>query len=379
MMTNDPEKLLSKYNAGLCTEAEKAMVESWYLKLSAEEAAQLDKTSALRNKEAIWKELSANKTRKYSRRLKFAAAAAFLLVGSITALYYRQSETVKSAVSRQVNSTAIVPGGNKAFLTLADGRKISLTDADSGEIAQQEGLSIHKTADGQLVYAVADQKKRDRKGMSAFNTIETPKGGQYQVNLPDGTKVWLNSSSSLRYPTKFENERRVVQLKGEGYFEVAKRKVKFLVETGGQEVEVLGTHFNISSYADEKDIQTTLLEGSVRVNIADGAEKISRLLKPGEQSLVTGSGIVVRDADMEAVMAWKNGDFVFKKEDLKSIMNKIARWYDVEVVYSENLDHLKFGGYVSRSKSISSVLKVMESTGKVKFSIAGKKVIVSRP
>lgn len=378
-MTNDPEKLLSKYNAGLCTETEKAMVESWYLKLSSEEAAQLDKTSALSNKEAIWRDLSANRARKYSRRLKFAAAAVLLMVGSITAIYYRQSETVKYAVSGQVKSSTIVPGGNKAFLTLADGRKISLTDAASGEIAKQEGLSIHKTADGQLVYAVADQEKRDREGASAFNTIETPKGGKYQVNLPDGTKVWLNSSSSLRYPTKFENERRVVELKGEGYFEVAKRKVKFLVETGGQEVEVLGTHFNISSYADEKDTQTTLLEGSVRVNITDRAEKISRLLKPGEQSLVTESGILVRAADMEAVMAWKNGDFVFKKEDLKSIMNKIARWYDVEVVYSENLDHLKFGGYVSRSKSISSVLKVMESTGKVKFSIEGKKVIVNRP
>lgn len=378
-MTDDPEELLNKYNAGLCTEEERAAVESWYLKLSSAEAENFDAASAERTKAIVWSSLTANKPVVKTYRLRYRAAAAIFIIGIAGYFYLNPAATEQQlAVHRSKNNT-IVPGSNKAFLTLADGRKISLTDVNTGEIVKQEGLSINKTADGKIVYTVVDHEKNSGKEKTAFNTIQTPNGGQYQVNLPDGTKVWLNAASSLRYPTKFAGDIRAVELTGEGYFEVAKVHIPFVVKTSGQEVEVLGTHFNINSYNDEDDIKTTLLEGSVRVTPL-GVNKNNRgkLLKPGEQSRLNESGLKVKSVDTESIVAWKNGDFVFNGEDLKSIMKKVARWYDVEVVYKGDFDHLKFGGYISRSKNISAVLDIMESTGKVDFNIKGKLITVSR-
>lgn len=384
-MAKDPGELLDKYNAGLCSEEEKIIIESWYLKLSADEAHDLDMASIERTKEAAWKSLTANQSGVKKRGLNFwLSAAVLLIVGSIGFFYFSLSKT-QPALVRTAKKNDVAPGGNKAFLTLADGRKISLTDASSGEIVKQGGLSIQKTADGKLVYTIVAADKGGKEVLS-FNTIETPKGGQYQINLPDGTKVWLNSASSLRYPTKFTGT-RVVELTGEGYFEVAKLKVNnqksgtssvpFIVKTSGQEVEVLGTHFNINSYKEEEGIKTTLLEGAVRVIPSDDKEKEhSKVLKPGEQALLSDHAIKVKPVDTEAIMAWKNGDFAFKGDNLKDIMNRVARWYDVEVVYKGDFGHLKFGGYISRSKNISEVLNIMESTGKVHFIIDGKKITV---
>lgn len=379
-MTDDPEKLLDKYNAGLCTEEERAAVESWYLKLSSAEVEDLDTGSAERTKRIVWSSLTANKPVVKTSRLKYWAAAAAVFIIGLAGYFYSSPVTPKQQLAaHQSKNNTIVPGSNKAFLTLADGRKISLTDANSGEIVKQEGLSINKTADGKIVYTVVDQEKNAGQEKMAFNIIETPKGGQYQINLPDGTKVWLNAASSLRYPTKFAGSIRKVELTGEGYFEVAKVHIPFVVKTLGQEVEVLGTHFNINSYKDEDDIKTTLLEGSVRV-IPVGTNKNyhAKLLKPGEQSQLNEGDLKVKAVDTESIVAWKNGDFIFKGDDLKSIMKKVARWYDVEVVYKGDFDNLKFGGYISRSKNISAVLNIMESTGKVDFNIKGKLVTVSR-
>lgn len=379
-MTEDPEKLLDKYNAGLCTEEERNAVESWYLKLSSAEIEGLDTASAERTKAIVWSSLTANEPVVKTYRLRYwAAAAAVVIIGISGYFYSNPAPTEQQLVVHQSKSNTIVPGSNKAFLTLADGRKISLTDANSGEIVKQEGLSINKTADGKIVYTVVDHGKNDGQEKTAFNTIETPKGGQYQINLPDGTKVWLNAASSLRYPTKFAGNIRKVELTGEGYFEVAKVHIPFVVKTLGQEVEVLGTHFNINSYRDEDDVKTTLLEGSVRViPLGTNKNNYSKLLKPGEQSQLNEGDLKVKAVDTESIVAWKNGDFIFKGDDLKSIMKKVARWYDVEVVYKGDFDNLKFGGYISRSKNISAVLNIMESTGKVDFNIKGKLVTVSR-
>jgi transmembrane sensor len=377
-MTDDPQKLLDKYNAGLCTEEEKAAVESWYLKLSSTDVEGLDIASAARTKAMVWSSLIANEpVLKTRRQWYLASAAAVFVIGFAGYFYLSPATTAQQLAVHQPKNNKIVPGSNKAFLTLADGRKISLTDANSGEIVKQEGLSINKTADGKIVYTVVDQGKNGGLEKIAFNTIETPKGGQYQINLPDGTKVWLNAASSLRYPTKFAANIRKVELTGEGYFEVAKVHIPFVVKTAGQEVEVLGTHFNINSYKDEDDIKTTLLEGSVRV-IPFGTHKnnSSKLLKPGEQSQLNESDIKVKAVDTESIVAWKNGDFVFKGDDFRTIMNKVARWYDVEVIYKGDFDNLKFGGYISRSKDISAVLNIMESTGKVRFTVEGKKITV---
>jgi transmembrane sensor len=379
-MQKDPRKLLEKYKAGNCADKEKAIVESWYLELQSGEAAPAHGIIK-GTKEEIWDSLSANQSKSVKKHylLRVATwAAAIIIIGSISLVYLNKTRKPQ-LVGRISKNNDIAPGSNKAFLTLADGRKISLTDAANGQLVKQQGLVINKTADGQLVYTVADSGNEDHEGRILFNTIETPKGGKYQINLSDGTRVWLNAASSLRYPTKFIGNTRTVELTGEGYFEVAKvvtraaKRIPFMVKSGGQEVEVLGTHFNINSYKDEENIKTTLLEGAVRVVQQNKHEVV---LKPGEQSQLNENTINVKTVDTETVMAWKEGDFVFDGDDLKSIMRKVARWYDVEVIYKGEFDNLRFGGFISRTKNISSVLGIMESTGRIHFAIEGKRVTV---
>lgn len=379
-MQQDPLKLLEKYKAGNCSEEEKAIVETWYLQLSTQHTPEEQRIE--HTKKEVWEALMNHGRKKNRMRTLFkifvpvAAVLALAVVASI--LYFRSPVPLSQGNAEIVKTHKIVPGSNKAYLTLANGHRISLTDAANGTIQQQMGLTISKTADGTLVYEVANAAQQSNQDEILYNTIETPKGGQYQINLPDGTKVWLNAASSLKYPTQFVGNNRVVELNGEGYFEVSKNEnKKFIVKTGMQQVEVLGTHFNINAYRDEASVKTTLLEGAVRVSLKDGRkEEESRLLKPGQQSEQSGNSIDVRNVDAENVVAWKKGDFIFNGEELSGIMRKIARWYDVEVVYKGNFEDLKFGGYISRSKNISSVLGIMESTGKIHFQIQGKTIIV---
>ena len=376
-MQKDPHKLLEKYKAGNCSEKEKAVVESWYLELQSKEHTPAPETIS-HTKEEVWAALSAGKNMPvqkmwYAGISRFVAWAAVLFVIASAGLVYLNARHNDLPAKHPISKTNdVAPGGNKAFLTLADGRKISLTDAANGDIAEQAGLTISKTADGQLVYTATGNGKE---GAGLFNTIETPNGGKYQINLPDGTRVWLNAASSLRYPAKFSGNTRLVELTGEGYFEVAKnREMPFVVKTANQQVQVLGTHFNINSYKDEDEVKTTLVEGSVRVSPATEGKNI--VLKPGEQSQFNGKGMNVKMVDVETVLAWKQGDFIFDGDDLKSIMRKVARWYDVEVIYKGEFDNMKFGGLISRSKNISSVLGIMEETGSVRFVIEGKRVTV---
>jgi len=357
MKTNEPGKLLDKYNAGLCTPEEQAIVESWYLKLSKSDADGLDLSSVEKTGNEVWSALSAHthsqaiqaiKKRNY---LKYWPAAA-VLITAIGFSLYNVKNTAPQSKAELTKSQDIMPGGNKALLTLASGKKMALE---------------------QQVYTVPQAKGQEQDG---YNLIETPRAGQYQVNLPDGTRVWLNAASSLRYPSRFSGTNRTVELTGEGYFEVAKNKQHpFVVKTEQQEVQVLGTHFNINSYTDESSTSTTLVEGSVRVTALNGE---NRLLKPGEQSQLKGKVMEVAQVDPETVLSWKNGDFVFQGDDFKSIMRKISRWYDVEVVYEGDFADLKFGGYISRTKNISAVLSIMESTGKVHFNVKDKRITVSR-
>jgi transmembrane sensor len=224
---------------------------------------------------------------------------------------------------------------------------------------------------------IGQNTKDDMPTKTVYNTIETPKGGQYRIDLPDGTMVWLNAGSSLRYPNRFAGQERKVALTGEAYFEVAKNKqMPFRVVSGKQVVEVLGTHFNINAYTDEASVKTTLLEGSVNVLLQETHQ--SELLNPGQQAVVkyNGSSIVVQPVKVEEAVAWKNGYFMFVDADLESIMRQLARWYDVEVAYEGNLGSLKFGGMVSRSKSIAQTLRILELTGNVRFKVAGRRVTV---
>ncbi len=311
------------------------------------------------------------KTVKLWPRIVAAAAVAVVIFGA--GLWYFGDKGIDT--KQQVIAEQIIPGGNKAILTLANGEKISLTDAVNGQLATQSGMRITKTADGQLVYEVAKDGS-SATGTPQYNTIEVPVGGQWQAVLSDGSRVWLNALSSITFPTSFTGKERKVEIKGEAYLEIAHNKSKpFKVSSLGQTIEVLGTHFNVMAYPEDKVIKTTLLEGSVKI-ARDGR---TALLKPGEQAQATNGNIKVTDeVDMEDVVAWKNGYFKFD-ENLESIMSKVARWYDVEVVYNYKPDaNLQFAGKVSRAKNISALLKIIEFNGDVHFKIEGRRVIVMR-
>ena len=301
-----------------------------------------------------------------------SAAAAVLIIISLGIMFYTQRYSQKEIlVTNKKFVHDVVPGGNKAFLTLANGTKLSLTDAIDGELAQQAGISIVKTEDGQLVYNVSNTSKQGN-DTPLFNTIETPRGGQYQINLPDGSRIWLNAASSLRYPVVFSDNERKVELKGEAYFEIAKNMASpFRVVSNNQIVEVLGTHFNINSYPEEGSVKTTLLEGSVKIQSGNK----SAILRPGQQSQV-GNSIIVTQADIYETVAWKNGKTQFSNADIKTIMRMLSRWYDVEVQYQSEMIETGFGGSVSRSKNISEILKLLELTGDVHFKIEGRMVTV---
>lgn len=312
----------------------------------------------------------ADHQRVYPLWTKLVAAASVLVILSVGLYRYYGPSGTKTAAPVRTQPAGIGPGGEKAMLTLADGTQIELNSAGQGEIATQPGISIRKTSKGQLTYTVHGQQN-GRDAVPAINTISTPVGGQYQLNLPDGSRVWLNAGSSLRYPTFFADAERLVELAGEAYFEIAPdKKMPFLVKSRTQTVRVLGTHFNVNAYDDEPGVKTTLLEGSVRVN--------SQRLVPGQQALFTEKGIEVKQVDVDAEIAWKNGEFVFNGEDLQTIMRMVARWYNIEVVYEGPPGDLRYGGEVSRSKNLSDILKMLEATGDVKFKVEGRRVTVIR-
>jgi len=378
MEDNKFKDLLKKYQSGLCTDEEEAWLESWYLTLNETSKESVPSVVLAEDRTNNWALI--NSSIKHKPRplwLSISAAALVLFMLSIGIYFYVINHNVQTPRADVVQE--ITPGGNKAFLTLADGRKISLTDVGNGELAEQAGIKITKAADGQLVYTIENDHASVEKDaqMVAYNTIETPRGGQYQILLPDGTKVWLNAASSLKYPTTFLGaDKRQVELKGEAYFEVAHNKAQpFLVvtpalKTNGKahEVEVLGTHFNINAYADEPAIITTLLVGSVKVN--------EQLLKPGYQSVFENNKIKISEADPEAAVAWKNGDFVFNGQDGETSLRMLSRWYDVEIDDSENLKNLHFGGVVSRSQNLSAVIKMLQATGDLKFKVEGRRIIM---
>ena len=257
----------------------------------------------------------------------------------------------------------------RVFLTMSDGRTINLDVVANGTLP---GASSVTKQDSLLVYKVEGSSTS---GVPAgYNTLSTSQGGQYQVLLPDGSKVWLNAVSSLRFPTVFTGKEREVELTGEAYFEVSKnRKKPFRVNVGGIHISVLGTHFNVNAYADDHEIRTSLLEGRVKVV----KDQESDFLEPGQQAVVNNksSGIRVRYSDMNEVMAWKHGLFEFKGADITSIMRQISRWYDVEIVYAGEVPVRRFEGKISKTAPLSDVLQILELSD-VKFAVEAKKIIV---
>lgn len=375
--------ILDKYNSGTASKEDLEFLDAYYeaFRLRAdytEDLAEYKRVELQKSiKSSIGAHISAYKVHKLHRpkaKIKWAsvAAAAIVFLAGVW-LFSNKNTTSQQSVHKNANQI-IRPGGNKAVLTLSNGEKISLTDAHNGTLAKQGGVQIIKTAEGQLTYTRIQDNTDSN---SQFNTIETPRGGWYEVRLPDGSKVWLNAASKLTYPSSFHASRyRKVELAGEAYFEIAEDKVKpFIVKAAGQEVQVLGTHFNINSYADEPEVKTTLVEGSVKVKNSNG---LSKILKPGEQSALSGNEIEIRTVDPELAIAWKNNLFIFDSNDIRHVMRMIARWYDVDVKFKGPIPDDRFGGSVSRFDNVSEVLKALEATGRVKFNVEDRSIVVSK-
>ncbi|SDK45591.1 FecR family protein [Pedobacter sp. ok626] len=360
--------LFQKYVAGNCTEAEKALLESWHLQHTPDIYPDMNVEERLEDKQQILAALeqSIAPVKQIVFWPKIAAVAALVFVFVSFGLYTYLDKNKPAQHRTVVAKTDVQPGRNKAVLRLANGQTINLNGDKEGIVIKADELVYN---DGTQISTNALNAKA-----AAHNVISTPVGGQYQIILQDGTKVWLNSASSLSYPTSFTGKERKVEIAGEAYFEVARNKaLPFKVMTKGQTVEVLGTHFNVMAYKNEQAIKTTLLEGSVKVS----NQSVAKYLVPGQQAQVAGQHITIANhVDLEEVVSWKNGYFKFN-EDIKSIMNKIARWYDIDVVYKPGVDlNQTFSGEVSKTRNVSALLKVMELTGNVSFKIEGRRIIV---
>lgn len=264
----------------------------------------------------------------------------------------------------------VLPGGNKATLLLADGRYVPLDSTDKGMLARQGNATVSQTGGGQLAYDGAGASDKD----IVYNSVFTPRGGQFRIVLPDGTKVWLNAASSLRFPTTFPANERRVEVSGEAYFEVARREsCPFKVTARGAEVTVLGTHFNVNAYMDEATVNTTLLEGSVLVTHQDHTVT----LKPGQQAQVKDDIRILEQIDTDALMAWKSGRFSCNDIPLENIMRQISRWYDVQVVFKDNITDT-YSIEISRDVPLSKLLRFLELSGGVHFEVNKKTIIVKK-
>lgn len=364
MEFKDAEKIIEKYNCGTESPEERALVESWYLK--HETGNTLNSDELQEEHELGLQALNVYLKQPQKNKLwpRIASAAAILLVlGAGFYFYNIQHKSIKDKISLAQD---IPPGRNTAILTLASGRTINLSDTKNGVVIAADKLVYN---DGTRV---ADPEN-SKSNLPMEMTASTPRGGIYTVTLPDGTTVILNAESSLKFPSVFKGEKRKVELRGEAYFEVAKDKVHpFVVQSEGQVIEVLGTHFNINSYASNHYIKTTLLEGRVKVT----GKNNEMILRPGEQAKLIAGQLTVMPVDTEEAVSWKNGYFRFNDENILDVMQKIARWYNIEVVYKDKPTSEGFTGTISRKSNISDVLDMLERTKIVHFEIEGRRVMV---
>jgi transmembrane sensor len=302
----------------------------------------------------------------------WAAAAVLLLFAVSTYFLVRRPAAVPPVIVDNPVQKDILPGSNKAVLTLAGGQTIVLDSAAKGTLAQQGAARIVKLADGQLSYTSDNVQKQAE---VLYNTLTTPRGGQYRLSLPDGTEVWLNAASSITYPTVFAAAERNVSITGEAYFEVAKDKTRpFRVTANAMTVEVLGTHFNVNAYLNEADTKTTLLEGSVLVNKGGATQR----LRPGQQAQVSHDQPQIKladDVNTNQVVAWKNGLFDFKDADLATVLRQVERWYDIQVQYKTSLPGFAFQGKLQRNLNLSQILKVL-TENEINYTMEGHTLVI---
>ncbi|MDQ8006217.1 MAG: DUF4974 domain-containing protein [Pedobacter sp.] len=368
-------ELVAKLRNGNLSSSEEQELMVWLHHFNMDGSADYSDDELETAQQEMWQQIDVAKVipiknTKSFKLYKWIASAAAIVLIMLGVLLYNSADKNRFYIAND-----IAAGKTAATLILADGRKIDLGSLKSGEVLQQDGLVAYKTVDGQLIYEIQPlAAKRTNNG--GLNTLSTANGQTYQVLLPDGSRVWLNAASSLQYATDFASKNlREVTLEGEAYFEVKKDDLHpFRVRTKAQTVEVLGTHFNISNYPDESTVGTTLVEGSVKVKSeASGFEEI---LQPNQQAIVNARGIRVTTVKTEEVIDWKDGKFVFSNESIESLMRKIARWYNVEVVYEGEITKERFGGQVSRSQPISKILEALQLTGFVEFKAEGRRITV---
>jgi len=381
--------LIRKYNIGKCTEEEKLSLEHWYQSFEwnqsdkditdaelihlREEAFHGIKSRMAPSSDDQTVERDFGKTRSLFFWWRFAAAAMVIITAGL--FIYNFSAHKKHDISitpTLINEipTDIKPGSSIAQLILADGSVVSLDSAGTLQLKEKDGTLINKQS-GKLIYNQAALNTSD----VLFNTLSVPRGGEYQVVLPDGTKVWMNAASTLRYPTRFTGNERKVFLNGEAYFEVAKNArmpFRVIVDTD-MTVQVIGTHFNIKAYSDEDEVKTTLVEGLVKVS-----KKMNTvMLSPSKQAAwgKINQRLTVSEADVEKETAWKNGMIEFREDNLPYIIKQISRWYDVDVILNGNYPDGNYSGSIRRRSTLLQVLEILKAAG-VQFKMEGKKVTI---
>ncbi|HRP54459.1 FecR domain-containing protein [Agriterribacter sp.] len=410
MSISQIKSLLDSFIAGSATQREQQLVEQWLEENDQQRTAWHNMDSKAR---AAWmlelyRDIEHGIERKHVaeegsnvrviphkwyRKFRLPAAA-MLLISIGVGLYYfllsGQRAAAPENVVMQQQEQDVLPGTNKALLTLDNGKTILLDDSQDGVLAKQGGTAVSKKGENLMYEKGSDDKP------GVFNILTTPRGGQYRLVLSDGSKVWLNASSSIRYPVSFTGNERKVEITGEVYFEISHltaeaskgktaEKIPFKVKinspgVNGGEIEVLGTQFNINAYADENAIRATLLEGSIKLTPVQSGEKAGDavIIKPGEQVRIgkNGSLRVVKDVDLEETVAWKNGLFMMNSAVIPDVLRQLARWYDVDIVYGNGIPEGHITGDIPRDMNLSEVLKVMELSG-VHFKIDNKKIIVN--
>lgn len=369
--------LLKKYKEGTLSSEDKDKLDAWYLHKASNTNLQLNEYELQDSYDVLKSKLPLKpKTKVISLWPRVAVAASIVLLLGTGIFYFTKPQEQTNQIVEKAKE--IAPGGTRGILTLSNGKQIVLGEISAKDTIAKEGqkdeVTIKMNANGVITYIINPDAATPKNTANSFNTLSTPTGGQYNIVLADGTKVFLNTVSSIKYPTQFNEDKRIVELEGEAYFEVAKDKNKpFIVKSGNQSIEVLGTHFNVHAYDNESVTKTTLLEGSVAVSYKNQKS----ILKPGQQSNVSENfnKIKIREVDTEATIAWKNGRFKFDNADLKSVMKQLERWYGIKVEYRGDVSDVRFNGGTFMNKNLSEVLKVLELSN-IKFKVEGKTIIV---
>jgi len=379
MTKEEIQTLIERYISGECSSEEADFLERWYADELQKRLSEIETKNTELVKDEMWSRIVGERpqlTKQPTKKgigLWAGAAAAVLFIGLLVTYQLDKLHSTSNSDKEIVATTPeILPGTNKAILTTGDGKQIVLTDEADGVIKQGNGFIVRKQEDGLVSFEVTD----GHEGMDLVNnSIKTPKGGIYQVVLPDGSKAWLNSASSISFPSKFAATERNVSIEGEVYFEIKRDASRpFRVNASRQQIEVLGTKFNVNAYEDEPYVRTSLIEGSVKVKGA----KQEHVLKPGFELSTTRNGRdKVGQADIEAIMAWKDGVFQFDRVDLEVLLRQLARWYDVDVVYQGSYEKDEFVGKIKRNEDIQKVLNILKY-GNVDITLEGRKLMVGQ-